>query len=232
MGPLSQWSWESGEVPVNWKLANVPIFKKGKMEDPGNYRPVNLTSVPGKIMEKVILGVIENHLRNNQFTGHSQHRFTMEKSCLTNLISFYNMVTHLVDQGKPVDVGFDFSKAFDTVSHSILLDKISNIQLDKSLILWVNNWLIGQAQSVIVNGVMSGLWPVTSRVPQGSVLRPVLFKVVINGLDTGIEHTLRFSPAEDSAEERAFSLTESLTMLENKPVIWIGKEREMIWIWF
>ncbi|KFP46361.1 RNA-directed DNA polymerase from mobile element jockey, partial [Cathartes aura] len=67
--PLSviyQWSWESGEVPVNWKLANViPIFKKGKKEDPGNYRPVGLTLVPGKIMEKIILGVNEKHLKDN-----------------------------------------------------------------------------------------------------------------------------------------------------------------------
>ena len=61
VGPLSiifQWSWESGEVPVDWKLANVvPIFKKSKKEDPGNYRPVNCTLVPGKILEQVILGV-------------------------------------------------------------------------------------------------------------------------------------------------------------------------------
>ncbi|KFQ73585.1 hypothetical protein N337_02614, partial [Phoenicopterus ruber ruber] len=68
-GPLSiifQWSWEPGEVPVNWKLANViPVFKKGEKEDLGNYRPVSLTSVPGKIMEKVILGVIKKHLRDN-----------------------------------------------------------------------------------------------------------------------------------------------------------------------
>ncbi|KFP57002.1 hypothetical protein N323_03318, partial [Cathartes aura] len=67
-GPLFiifQLSWESGNVPVNWKMANVPIFKKGKKEDPGNYKPVSLTSVPGKIMEKVILGVIEKHLRDN-----------------------------------------------------------------------------------------------------------------------------------------------------------------------
>lgn len=69
VGPLSiifQWSWESGEVPVNWKLANVvQIFKKGKKEGSGNYRPVSLTSVPGKITEKVILGVSEKHLRDN-----------------------------------------------------------------------------------------------------------------------------------------------------------------------
>ncbi|KFP51778.1 RNA-directed DNA polymerase from mobile element jockey, partial [Cathartes aura] len=63
---IFQQSWESGEVPVDWKLANVvPIFKKGKKQDPGNYRLVALTSVPGKIMEKVIMGVVEKHLRDN-----------------------------------------------------------------------------------------------------------------------------------------------------------------------
>jgi len=100
----SKWSWESGEVPVDWKLANVPVFKKGKKEDLGNYRPVSLILVPRKFMEKVILEV--KHLGDNRVVSYSQHGFKRGTPCVTNLISFYNKVTHLVDQGKPVDVGF------------------------------------------------------------------------------------------------------------------------------
>ncbi|KAF1451556.1 putative RNA-directed DNA polymerase from transposon X-element, partial [Spheniscus demersus] len=124
--PLSiiyQQSWLTGEVPDDWRLANVtPIYKKGWKEDPGNYRPVSLTSVPGKIMERFILRALTRHVRDNQGIRPSKHGFTRGRSCLTNLISFYDQVTRLVDEGKAVDVVYlDFSKAFDAVSHSILL---------------------------------------------------------------------------------------------------------------
>ena len=82
-------------------------------EDPENYRPVSLTSVSGKIMEKIILSTIERILKNNEIIRHSQHGFTKGKSCLTNLISFYDKVTCLVGEGKAVDAVFlGFSKVF------------------------------------------------------------------------------------------------------------------------
>ncbi|KAF1534966.1 hypothetical protein FQV19_0007934, partial [Eudyptula minor] len=135
---LYQQSWLSREVPVDWRIANVtPIYKKGRKEDPGNYRPVSLTSVPGKVMEQIILSAITQHVEDNQGIRPSQHGFTRSRSCLTNLISFYDQVTRLVDEGKAVDVVYlDFSKAFDTVSHGILLEKLAAHGLDRWTLRW------------------------------------------------------------------------------------------------
>ncbi|GAB0178697.1 mitochondrial enolase superfamily member 1 [Grus japonensis] len=102
---ICQLSWLTGEVSLDWRLANVtPIYKKGQKEDPGKYRPVSLTSVLGKVMEQIMLSTIMRHIQDNETIRPSHHGFMKGRPCLTNLISFYNKVTCLVDEVMAVDV--------------------------------------------------------------------------------------------------------------------------------
>ncbi|PKU28331.1 rna-directed dna polymerase from mobile element jockey-like [Limosa lapponica baueri] len=132
---IYQQPWSTGEVPDDWRVTNVtPIYKKGWKEDPGNYKLVSLTSVPGKI----ILSELSQQVQSSQGIRASQHGFMKGRSCLTNLISFYDHVTHLLNAGKAVDVVYlDFGKVFDTIPHSVLLEKLENHGIDKCTLHWI-----------------------------------------------------------------------------------------------
>jgi len=126
-------SCRTGEVPEDWRKAIVTVaFKKGKKEDPGNYRPVSLTSSPGKVMEQLILEVMIKQVEEKKVIRSSQHGFTKGKSCLTNLIAFYDGMTGWIDEGRAVDVVYlGFSWAFYTVSHNTLLGKLRKCGLEE-----------------------------------------------------------------------------------------------------
>ena len=142
--------------PSQWKEANVtPIFKKGDKRNPGNYRPVSLTSIPCKIMEKIIRDKIFLQLEENNLLSPCQHGFVSKRSCITNLLGVLDHWTSILDEGTPVNaIYLDFSKAFDSVPHMRLLKKLKAYVVASNVKDWISHFLIGRKQRVQINGTL------------------------------------------------------------------------------
>ena len=181
-------SLQEGIIPFEGKEANIiPLFKKGSRNKSVNYRPVSLTSVICKLLETIIRDHMMDFLIKHKLINPSHHGFLKAKSCLTNLLCFLEEITKWVDDGSPVDViYFDFQKAFDKVPHQRLISKFKSHGMGNSLINWIEQWLTDRRQRVVVDGEVSSWKSVLTGVPQGSVLRPILFLVYINDLEEGV----------------------------------------------
>ena len=186
-------------IPCSWKVAAVtPIFKKGDQRKVENYRPVSLLNIDSKILEKSVHIALYNHFQN--FLTKSQHGFVRRRSVQTNMLLFLKIKYEALDhdpQSEIIAFYTDFSKVFDKVPHNELIQKMIDIGVGRCLHEILVDYLSDRRQYVRVDNTSSKILDITSGVPQGSFLGPILFCISINDLPDVLMFSEPFIFADD-----------------------------------
>jgi len=214
-------------LPKDWLSANVhPLHKKGPKDLPENYRPISLTCICCKMLEHIVHSHISNHLLKLNLLDPNQHGFLKNRSCTTQLISAFNDWSSFIDKKMPAILAvFDFSKAFDSVPHDLLIAKLPLYGISGLVLDWISAFLHTRRQRVTLNGSTSNWLPVDSGVPQGSVLGPLLFLLYINDISNNVNSTVRLF-ADDLIMYRTLNNSTSKTGFQDdidKLLKWANK---------
>lgn len=209
-------SLEEISLPDDWKLANVvPVHKGGPRSSVLNYRPISLTSVACKILEHVLFTNVMSHMNVHSLLSPWQHGFRSGFSCTTQLLELTHDLAVALDKGFSVDCLFlDFKKAFDVVPHSLLIEKLEMYNVNSMVVSWIKEYLNLRKQKVVLNGKTSREIDVSSGVPQGSVIGPLLFLIYINDICSGISSQIRLF-ADDCVLYRVIHNTHDCSVLQN-----------------
>ena len=220
-------SLQTSTFPTEWKSANVtPVFKSGNPHRIENYRPICLLPILSKIAEKAVHRQLISYLEQNKLLNARQYGFRANRSTELAAIDFVDNIRSYANDGKLVGAVFvDLSKAFDTVSHSTLLEKMQNYGILENELEWFRNYLFQRDQTVCFNGEKSQREPVFTGVPQGSILGPLLFIMFINDLSDVLEHSHLVKYADDMV---LFTAHENFIIIENK----LNADLERLSRWF
>ena len=169
---------KTGKQPISLQFSKRVIDRP-----PSNYRPVSLTCVSCKILEHIVFHSVMEHVDWHKILSVFQHGFRALHSCETQLITTVQDLAKGLSEKEQLDLLIlDFSKAFDVVPHKRLINKLNYYGIRNSTLTWIDNWLTGRTQRVVVDGESSSKSPVKSGVPQGTVLDPVMFILYINDI--------------------------------------------------
>ena len=193
-------SYETGTFPDSMKEAIVrPLFKKEDKEKPEYYRPVSILPVVSKVFERSATNQLMNHLEEHKLLSNTQHAYRRLHSTVTCLADLIDEIRKRRDRNETIGViGMDLSKAFDSINHNILQKKLIELGMGPNVITWMKSYLKERKQHVKFKNIESDTETVTSGVPQGSILGPVLFIIFTNSLAEHLKKYQISSYADDT----------------------------------